>query len=194
LRAQVSAEYEQLMKLEALRALLRRYEVDHPSEAACVRRMLRLAESSGSAERSHFAPGHFTSSAFVLSPSRSEVLLIHHRKLGIWVQPGGHVEPGDENALAAARREVREEVGLSELDPFGPTDAIFDLDIHAIPAHKAEPAHEHFDVRFAFVAKTHQFTRSEEVADARWVSLPETARITSDVSVLRAVEKLKAGL
>ncbi|OHX14284.1 NUDIX hydrolase [Chromobacterium sphagni] len=53
---------------------------------------------------------HFTASAFVLNPHR-EVLLIHHRKLGVWLYPGGHVErheTPDETAL----REVREETGI----------------------------------------------------------------------------------
>ena len=91
----------------------------------------------------------------MLSPDRRDLVLIHHKKLGIWVQPGGHVEPSDEDLLGAARREVLEEVGLSDLEPLPSPGGspLFDVDIHAIPARKADPAHEHFDVRFAFVAQ-----------------------------------------
>jgi 8-oxo-dGTP pyrophosphatase MutT (NUDIX family) len=154
--------------------------------------MSELAEVASSWTRSHFEPGHLTASAFVLSPDRRELILIFHKKLGIWVQPGGHVDESDTDLEGAARREVAEEVGLSELEPFGVAGALFDLDIHVIPARKQEPAHEHFDVRFAFVARTRDFVASDEVADARWVSLDSASSVTSDESVLRAVSKLRA--
>ena len=82
--------------------------------------------------------------------------------------------------------------GLGDLHLVSTASSLFDVDIHRIPARKAEPAHEHFDVRFAFVARTRDFARTEEVADVRWVPLGEVAEITSDISVLRAVRKLQA--
>ncbi|MBP4044893.1 NUDIX hydrolase [Chromobacterium violaceum] len=53
---------------------------------------------------------HFTASAFVLTPHH-EVLLLRHRKLGVWLYPGGHVER-HETPDEAALREVREETGI----------------------------------------------------------------------------------
>ena len=156
--------------------------------------MLELSRAAEACERVHFTPGHFTASAFVLSPDRRDLVLIHHKKLGIWVQPGGHVEPSDEDLMSAARREVLEEVGLAELEPLSSSEQslVFDVDIHLIPARKAEPAHEHFDVRFAFVAKTRALVHSEEVADLRWVPLGDVEQMGTDESVLRAVGKLRA--
>ncbi|MEO7032958.1 MAG: NUDIX hydrolase [Polyangiaceae bacterium] len=180
------------MRLEAVREDLSNYRTADPAEAGYVTRMLELSRASSACERSHFTPGHFTASAFVLSPDKREVILIHHKKLGIWVQPGGHVEATDAGLLSAARREVAEEVGLGELDLLPSESSLFDVDIHTIPARKAEPAHEHFDVRFAFVARTRDFERTEEVADVRWVPLGDVGEITNDVSVLRAVQKLQA--
>ena len=180
------------MRLEAVREALSNYRTADQTEAGYVARMLELSGASAACERSHFTPGHFTASAFVLSPDKREVILIHHKKLGIWVQPGGHVEASDADLLDAARREVAEEVGLGELDLVSTGSPLFDVDIHPIPARKAEPAHEHFDVRFAFVARTRDFERTEEVADVRWVPLNDVAQVTRDVSVLRAVQKLQA--
>ncbi|MEP7051069.1 MAG: NUDIX hydrolase [Pseudomonadota bacterium] len=180
------------MRLEAVREELSNYRTADQTEAGYVERMLELARVSEACERSHFTPGHFTASAFVLSPDKRDVILIHHKKLGIWVQPGGHVEATDLDLLSAARREAAEEVGLGDLDLVSTASSLFDVDIHLIPARKTEPAHEHFDVRFAFVARTRDFARTEEVADVRWVPLPEVAQITSDISVLRAVRKLQA--
>src|ERR1700709_1998729 len=117
------------------------------------------AAPTAACERAHFTPGHFTASAFVLSPDRHDVILIHHKKLGIWVQPGGHVEASDADLASAARREVAERVGGGGLASLGPDVALSDVDTHAIPARKSEPAHEHFDTRFAFVARTRDFAR-----------------------------------
>lgn len=152
--------------------------------------MLALLEADGAFDRGHFVPGHFTASAFVLPPERDALLLIFHKKLSLWLQPGGHVEPGDASILAAARREVAEEVGLHDLSLIGGEGALFDIDIHPIPARIDEPAHEHFDVRFLFQASSREFSESDEVAGARWVPRSEIAASTSDESVRRAARKI----
>jgi 8-oxo-dGTP pyrophosphatase MutT (NUDIX family) len=182
------------MRLTRLREQLSRYRPSDDAEARFVARMRELTHTATACARSHFEPGHFTASAFVLSPDRRELILIHHRKLGLWLQPGGHIDATDVDLESAARREVSEEVGLGELEPLTADGELFDVDIHAIPAHKQEPEHEHFDVRFAFVAQSRSFLVSEEVADVRWVALDGTSAVTSDRSVLRAVEKLRARL
>ena len=179
------------MRIASLREQLKGYHPSDETEAGFVTRMLALTEHATASERTHFEPGHFTASAFVLSPDKRDLVLIHHKKLGIWVQPGGHVEPTDGDLVSAARREVLEEVGLAELEPFPNGDsAVFDIDIHDIPARKTEPAHQHFDVRFAFLARTRNLLQSEEVSDLRWVPLGEVERMGCDESVLRPVRKL----
>jgi 8-oxo-dGTP pyrophosphatase MutT (NUDIX family) len=183
------------MRLTRLLEQLRAYQPADSDEVGYVTRMIELALDAAACQRSHFAPGHFTASAFVLSPGRTDLVMIHHKKLGIWVQPGGHVEATDSDLQSAAQREVLEEVGLGELEPFAIGDSpLFDLDIHRIPARKAEPAHEHFDVRFAFVAGAQSLVASEEVADLRWVPINEVERLGVDQSVLRAVNKLRRRL
>jgi 8-oxo-dGTP pyrophosphatase MutT (NUDIX family) len=181
------------VSLDAARRALFDYQPADPREREFRARMLALLEPLSPLSplsRRHFAPGHLTASAFVLSPEADAVLLIFHRKLGIWVQPGGHVEPGDVDLEAAARREVAEEVGLSLAGPGPAVAGVFDLDIHDIPARKDEPAHQHFDVRFCLHSPTRDFTVNDEVVDARWVPLAEIAQVTSDESVLRAARKL----
>lgn len=165
------------------------YVPDDAQELAYRERMLELLAQSGAFQSMHFVPGHFTASAFVLSPERDALLLILHKKLGLWLQPGGHIEPSDPTLAAAARREVAEEVG-ADLEP--PThDALFDIDIHTIPPYGEKPAHEHFDVRYCFQARSRLFTASDEVVRAQWVPLSQLAEVTSDRSVLRAALKLR---
>jgi hypothetical protein len=45
--------------------------------------------------RAHFTPGHITCTGLVLAPDHERVLLVHHRRLGRWLLPGGHVEAAD---------------------------------------------------------------------------------------------------
>jgi len=158
-------------------------------EASHVRNMQALLDASSDPfARSHFDPGHFTASAFVLSPDRASVLLIFHGKLHRWLQPGGHVDPEDVDIIAAARREIAEEVGLSNPTLEGP--GIFDVDVHLIPARKTDPAHHHFDVRFLFSASSTDFVVGSDARDGRWVALQQVHTVETDASVLRAITKL----
>ena len=90
--------------------------------------------------------------------------------------------------VAAARREVAEEVGLPALELLG--EGILDVDIHRIPARKVEPEHEHFDIRFLFRASSRAFVQGSEVAGAKWVALGEIGETHSDPSVQRALSKI----
>ena len=111
-------------------------------------------------------PDHVTASMLVLSADRREVLLGLHRKVGLWLQMGGHLEPGDADLRAAAQREALEECGLSELTLLsggGPVG----LDRHAAPC--SPDARWHLDVRFAGLAAPDALPLlSEESIDLRW--------------------------
>jgi len=159
-------------------------------EASHVAAMHTLLDGSADPfSRSHWNPGHFTASAFVLSPDRASVLLIFHGKLHRWLQPGGHVDPEDADIIAAARREITEEVGLSNLTLNGP--GIFDVDVHTIPALKTDPSHHHFDVRFLFIAASRDFVVGSDARDGRWFDLQQVHTVETDASVLRAIAKLQ---
>lgn len=166
---------------ERIRSLLAGYRPD-PTEHAVHTAMLDLVDlDHDPLDRSTFDPGHFTASGFVLSPGRDAILLIHHQKLQRWLQPGGHIDPEDPSAVAAAAREILEETGL---DVALATDAVFDLDIHTYPAGR-EPQHLHHDVRFLFVADTLDVPGSDEIDDWRWVPFGEIARLDDDPSLVR---------
>jgi 8-oxo-dGTP pyrophosphatase MutT (NUDIX family) len=176
-------------RIDDLRARLAAFSPRDAQERAHLARMRELCDAGGDAcARDHFGPGHFTASAFIVSPERDALLLIFHAKLARWLQPGGHVEPGDRDLLAAARREAEEEVGLAELELLAP--APFDLDVHDIPALRGEPPHAHFDVRFLFRAQQRAVRPADDAQAARWVKLSELSLELSDRSVMRAVEKL----
>jgi 8-oxo-dGTP pyrophosphatase MutT (NUDIX family) len=140
----------------------------------------------------HYVPGHFTASAFILSPDCDELLLIFHSKFERWLQPGGHIEAEDDSALAAALREAREETGLQALAPV--SAALFDIDVHEIAARADKPTHLHFDLRFLLRAEDRTHEAGSDARAARWFACDAIAAVASDESVARAVRKLPAWL
>ena len=150
-------------------------------------RLTRFVESTPSCfERTHSA-GHVTGSAWILNHDRSATLLTHHKKLGMWLQPGGHAD-GDPDVRQVALREAIEESGIPDLALV--SDEIFDLDVHAIPARKTEPAHFHYDVRFLIQAPPDaQEVVSEESHALAWVPRGDVHTYDTDESVLRMVRK-----
>lgn len=175
-------------RADATLELLRAYRADDTAEEAHRQAMLRLlAESADPFSRSQFDPGHLTASALVVSPATRRVLLIAHPTLSLWLQPGGHIETGDASAMEAARREVLEETGvLAHLDA-----ALFDVDVHEIPARRAQPEHRHFDLRFLALIEGEPQPAGAEGVDARWLSHDEAWRLTTDGSVRRMLAKAR---
>ena len=115
--------------------------------------------------------GHLTASAAVVDSAGRHVLLLHHRKLDRWLQPGGHAD-GDGDLAAVAAKEVWEETGLR-----GTVDRpAIDLDVHVIPARHGEPEHVHLDVRFRITIPTGAVAVGNDESHAlRWVGLDDLA-------------------
>jgi len=133
--------------------------------------------------------GHLTASALVLDSSGTRALLTLHRKLGRWLQLGGHCD-GDTNLASAALREALEESGIPtlELDP-----TPIDLDAHRIPARPGEPEHWHLDTRYLVRAPAGaRELVSEESLALRWLALDEFDAFPLDDSVRRLCVRLRS--
>lgn len=92
-------------------------------------------------------PDHLTASALVVTADARRVLLVRHRKAGLWLQTGGHCEPSDRSVVEAAAREALEETGIVglEVDP-----EPLRLSRHAVPF--CSPGGHHLDVQLLAVA------------------------------------------
>jgi 8-oxo-dGTP pyrophosphatase MutT (NUDIX family) len=115
-------------------------------------------------------PDHLTASALVVSTDRSEVLLTLHRRIGRWLQMGGHCERCDSTLRAAALREATEESGVAGL-ALDATPAL--LSYHEVPCGPVRPAH-HLDVQYVAVAPSGaQPVVGEESDDVRWFGVDD---------------------
>lgn len=130
---------DRLLELRAqLQALEARAPVDE-REAAARATMLRALAVLPRPFDEHADPTHVTSSAIVIS--ERGVLLHRHKRLGTWMQPGGHVDAGETTADAVLR-EVLEETGLIVTHAATPP-AIVHVDVH--PGGRG---HIHLDLRY----------------------------------------------
>jgi 8-oxo-dGTP pyrophosphatase MutT (NUDIX family) len=164
--------------LEKITTVVDAYLLVHPEERDALRPLLDALEKGFDFTSRRRYPAHITAGV-VLLDGEDRLLQIHHRGLGRWLNPGGHCEPDDKSLTATALRELAEECGISadDIEPVGGEDALpIHIDVHPIPASdvRAEPAHRHFDFRFAFRtgASRPEVTGREAVAH-RWLPLVE---------------------
>ena len=175
------------MHRKKLLALLARYREKHPREEETVSRFVEFVSEHPDCFERSLLQGHITGSAWVVDKSRTRVLLTHHRRMNKWVQLGGHTD-GHHDVLETALREAEEESGIPGLEPL--SGDIFDIDVHLIPARGDEPAHYHYDVRFAVTTTgSEDYTVSEESHDLAWVEVENLSDYTTEESMLRMGRK-----
>ncbi len=175
------------MSRSHLLAELRAYHPADARERAMVDDLAAFVGAHADCFERGLAVGHVTASAWVIDESGMYALLTHHRKLGRWLQLGGHAE-GDADVRRVALREAREESGLSAIR-FAAA-SIYDVDVHPIPARGAEPEHKHYDVRFAFIAdRNAPLIVSDESHELAWLPIAQLVNGGFDPSVQRLARK-----
>lgn len=164
-------------RAKALISDLRRYARLFPQEQAAADPIAEFLQTEPLPFSRSTKGAHITGSAFVVDRQAGALLLIHHRALDRWLQPGGHVDAG-EDAAQAALREAAEETGLNgfRLLPWRGGLLPIDIDSHPIPANprKGEPAHVHHDIRYLIEAQSAVPAPDQtETLGARWAPLME---------------------
>ena len=131
--------------------------------------------------------GHITASSWLLDSTKEKALLLHHAKLDIWCQPGGHCD-GNSDVLFTALKEAQEESGIKEIVSLKTT--IFDIDIHSIPGKGSTPSHLHYDVRFLLqVSNQKEPSLNQESKGFLWIDKNQSSLPTKERSILRMWEK-----
>ncbi len=168
---------------EDLRILVEGHEPASPREVTARKRFLsELAQLSAPCDE-HAGPTHVTASGIVVG--RRGTVLHRHKRLGIWMQPGGHIDAG-ERPEEAALREATEELGLAVAHPTsGP------LLLH-VDVHEAALGHTHLDLRYLLLgADTDPMPPPDESPDARWCSWEEAERM-ADPALIDALPLARA--
>jgi len=169
------------------------YTASDAEECDAVVQLLQLLQAPADPFDRTTLPVHVTASSLVLDP-KARLLLLHlHRRLDRWLQPGGHIEPG-ERPEDAAQRETVEETGFLAQHPSG-TPHVVHLDAHPGP-----DDHLHLDLRYLLLADSAAPALGQGEASGmgtgatlRWVALADVAGLT-DTSLARAVVALERHL
>ena len=126
---------------------------------------------------------HMTASAWVVNPQRSKVLMVYHRLYDSWSWTGGHAD-GEEDLLAVALREVREETGVQRLRPV--TEEIYSLEVLTVDGHEKHgqyvPSHLHLNVTYLLEAEEDQPLRvcEAENSGVAWFSLADALSASTE--------------
>lgn len=187
------------MHRQLLLQLLRQHTPADLNEQAMTQATIAFVEANPDAFERSLRIGHVTGSAWIVSPDRQQTLLIHHRKLDRWLQPGGHAD-GDPDVASVALREAQEETGLTSLRLITPAGVpvwieqsppIYDVDVHRIPARNDIPEHLHYDIRFLIEADLNEpFNISNEVKNSQWFTLEMATKCIDSESVFRLIRKI----
>ena len=175
------------MHRQPLLQLLYQHTPTDPAEKAMTQATIDFVEGHPDCFERSLLIGHITGSAWIVSPDRQQTVLIHHRKLDRWLQPGGHAD-GDPDVAAVALREAQEETGLTTLRLL--SSSIFDVDVHPIPERNGVPEHLHYDIRFLLEADPNEpFGFSEEIKNSQWIKFKNAEELASSESILRLIRK-----
>ena len=175
------------MKRKPLLDLLEAYSPSFPEEILCKTNMLQFIRANKDCFERSLSIGHMTASSWLLNQAGTKALLMHHAKLNLWLQLGGHAD-GENDLLAVAIKEAKEESGIREIQALSPS--IFDIDIHLIPETPKEKAHYHYDVRFLLQLQTDKDPqKNHESKDLLWISKEPHSLPTQERSVVRMFMK-----
>jgi 8-oxo-dGTP pyrophosphatase MutT (NUDIX family) len=148
-----------------LRALVEGHDPASPREEESRRRFLAELDRLAAPCDEQADRTHVTASGIVVGPSGT--VLHRHKRLGIWMQPGGHIDSG-ETPDTAAQREATEELGLAIAHPPG-GPCLLQIDVH-----DAARGHFHLDLRYLLLGEdADPHPPPGESPDARWCGWDE---------------------
>jgi 8-oxo-dGTP pyrophosphatase MutT (NUDIX family) len=174
-------------------AQVKQYETINTSEIDKLQPIKDFLNSFDGAQlfnRNNFT-GHITASAYIINPQKESLLLLKHKALNRWLQPGGHIDATDNSIVNAALREAEEETGIPATRLRLVSKDIFDVDSHTIPANekKKEPEHVHHDISFLFLCNTSEIAIDEaESTASKWVTF---SVLSNDADYDKVIKKIQ---
>ncbi len=179
--------------------VITRYKNRFPQEAKSVEAFENFVAGTNNDalySRKNFT-GHITASGAILNREGSKILLLKHKFLGIWLLPGGHVDPEDASIIDAAYREIKEETGIHKDDliplSFTVSPEPIELDSHPIPERpeKQELKHYHHDFRYAFMYKGEEKDIEIDPDESDAIQWVELEKLEDNERFAKMLPKLK---
>lgn len=160
------------MEIKEVFNLLNNYYIIDGKEKAIKQSFIELVTAKSQKSFSYKEKVHITCSGLIFNKSFDKILLVFHKKLNFWVQPGGHLKKSDIDCQQAVYREVLEETGLSSLQFI--SRKIFDIDIHKYEPINKKNIHIHYDLRFLMIAdENHAIHISNESKNIGWFCIDD---------------------
>jgi 8-oxo-dGTP pyrophosphatase MutT (NUDIX family) len=132
---------------------------------------------------------HLTASLLAVAEESHSIALVHHRRFGVWVAPGGHVEESDSTIQGAVIREFREETG-ARFDPAW-LRGVWDIDRHPIPVDPGTRAHDHLDICFLGLCPALPLNPQSDADAAAWLSARDCRMKPIAASLHRSIVALE---
>jgi len=169
--------------------LLTGYQPAGETEAADLKRMTRLAATAPD-PWSRSLPLHFTASALVVHRETRRVLLRWHVRHSLWLQAGGHGDPGETDPLRIALREAAEETGLTDLVPW-PDESLRHAAVCYVGPSATESEHEHADLRY-ILATEHPdaIVPENEQSPLRWLTMDEALALVGGNNLRHTLDRV----
>ncbi|MEI7452467.1 MAG: NUDIX domain-containing protein [Candidatus Falkowbacteria bacterium] len=144
--------------------------------------------AAGLPTRDEDPANHFCAYFLPYNPSTKKVFIVHHKKSGLWISPGGHIDAG-ETILGALNREINEELGVKDF--FKELVMPFLLTITPIE-NEVQPCKTHYDVWYLVSTDGADFNIDpREFLDTKWLTFAEAEEIVTDPANLQALAKIK---
>lgn len=180
--------------IHSIKQNLQNYKTHFPEESNLLEHLSdQILAGDDVVSRTNFN-GHVTASALILN-NKNEVLVLWHNKLQKFLQPGGHLELGDNNLVESSMREMKEESGITNaiLNSWCSThDCPIMIDTHYIPENskKGEPEHFHHDFMYIYSTDSDEVVLDiNEVSSFKWIPISEVRN--EDSLVGRALLKMQ---
>lgn len=142
----------------------------------------------GALTRDEHLTSHFCTYFLPINLQKKEVFLVHHKKSGLWLSPGGHLDQG-ETPEQAVNREIAEELGMHDFFSQSPVPFFFSIVDIDEQNHRCKT---HFDLWYPVLTDGSAFhVDPVEFYSTKWMTVPEARSIVKDVSNQQALDRVE---
>ncbi len=140
--------------------------------------------------------GHIVVGGFIYAKKENKFLVLYHKDLKMFLYPGGHINNDDNTPLYAAKREIKEETGLDNLEQLnlsGNELTPIDVDTHKIDYNERLqlPEHYHFEFRYLFMVDRISDIKIdiEELSKYKWIDIEELSNDPNYGKIVIKIQK-----